>query len=161
MGDGPTKREPSPVRRGSTETAWVIVRPRDGFRVSWAEGSFALISVAIHVAAIRIIITGEYIVSMYKWFDATFGIPSPTSGTTRAFIALDSGHIVDAFLYNPISAIAAAFSIVFPFYLVGSIIRGKALVPTPRLRRWTTWLGLGGLFLAWIVKIQWVPEQYW
>lgn len=167
MGDGPTNREPSPVRndtesRPDRDPRWLALRPRNGITdVSWMEGTFAIISVGIHAAAIRIGITGEYIVHMHKWFDSTFGIPSPTSGTTRAFIALDQGHVVDAFLYNPISAIAAAFSAVFPLYLVGSIIRGQALVPTPRLRRWVTALGLGGLFVAWIAKLLWVPERYW
>jgi hypothetical protein len=157
MADGDADRGSATEQQGR----WLVLRPRNGFEVSWAEGSFAIISVGIHAAAIRIGITGEYIVRMHKWFDSTFGIPSPTSGTTRAFIALDQGRIVDAFLYNPISAIAAVFSAIFPFYLIGSLIRGQALVPTPRLRRVTTWAGLGGLFVAWIAKLLWVPEQYW
>lgn len=111
--------------------------------------------------AIWIGITGEYIVHVPKWFDDAFGIPSMTSGTTRAIIAFDQGRFADAILFNPVGTVAAAFMAVFPLYLFGSYLRGRALVPTLHLRTWTTWGALAALLLCWPIKLLFVPQQYW
>lgn len=137
----------------------MALRPREG--VSWAEGSFTLIGLIIHGFAIYTGVTGEQPIPGPKWFDATFGIPSPTSGTTRAIIALDQGRLLDALAYNPVATVAGALAAVFPIYLLVSVLSGKALHLSARLRRVITWTALGLLFATWGAKLAWLPERYW
>ncbi len=137
----------------------MIVRRQRG--PTWAEGCFWLISAGVHAVALSIASTGRYPVHVPKWFDLTFGIPSPTSGTTRAIIALDSGRIGDALLFNPVATLAGVFSWLFLIYLPVSLLRGRALALSEPLRRALTWTALGLLFVCWLIKLALVSPRFW
>ncbi|NJK31108.1 MAG: DUF2752 domain-containing protein [Deltaproteobacteria bacterium] len=130
-------------------------------RPSWAEGSFWLIAAGVHVIGLRIAQSNHYPVHVPKWFDMTFGVPSPTSGTTRAIVALDGGRLGEALLYNPVATIAGAFAWVFLLYLPISLLSGRAIAVSEPLRRGLTWTALGLLAATWLGKLAFVPRVYW
>ena len=126
------------------------------------EVSFAFTVIVVHgIAAWENHVRPGIVPYLPKWFDETFGIPSPTSGTTRAILALNRGDLREALLYNPVAALVAAFGVGFVIYLAVSALTRRRLVPSRRLERLTFWVAMSALFLTWIAKLIWVPESYW
>lgn len=97
----------------------------------------------------------------YKWFDETFGIPSPTSGTTRAFVSLAAGQVQDALLYNAVASLAAAYLAIYLLYFPLSAWRRRELVLSDGLRKWGFWTLFALVFVNWGIKIALIPELYW
>lgn len=57
----------------------------------------------------------------FKWLT---GIPCPGCGGTRALIAILHGHIIEAFLINPLSVLLIIFAIIAPVWLFIDCYRG-------------------------------------
>jgi hypothetical protein len=86
---------------------------------------------------------------------ATFGIPCPGCGLTRATLAAMHGHFAEAFHYHPL------FFFVTPLYLgvIGSLgytyVRGGGYLPSKRQNQLVTILALAAFALllgVWIAR---------
>ena len=89
------------------------------------------------------------------WQDLT-GLPSPSTGMTRSFVAYSRGEYGRGFLFSP-----AAPLIVLAFCAVASgcalgLLRGKPY----RMPRWLVYALLVSLVLNWGLKFL-LPHSYW
>jgi len=130
--------------------------------VSWAEAGFFLFAAVTHGWALtKIHLVPDLGPNLPKWFDLTFGIPSPTSGTTRAILALDRGDVPTALMFHPVATVVAAFGWGFLAYLPVSKWTGWAIEADRRLERWTLWLTLLAIFTSWICKLLFLGREWW
>jgi hypothetical protein len=123
------------------------VEPR--LRFSWAEKAFLFVSLAIHGLSVWFNIRGDLPIHVPKWFDITFGIPSPTSGTGRSIMAINRGDFGDAFIFNPVGALAGIYMAIFPVYLAISAKTRKMLVLSHLANRIVLVVSLSTMFVAW------------
>lgn len=63
------------------------------------------------------------------WLHRLTGIPCPSCGGTRAFVAMAHGHFVQGFLLNPLAAVAFVLILVAVPYCIAVVLLRK-----PRLR---------------------------
>ncbi|MFN2613220.1 MAG: DUF2752 domain-containing protein [Actinomycetota bacterium] len=80
-------------------------------------------------------------------------IASPTTGMTRSFVAMASGHVARAFGWHPLGPI------VFVASIIATVVAARALVQRrapslPFLRTRALWLGVAVAFAAaWVRQI--------
>jgi hypothetical protein len=88
-------------------------------------------------------------------FHAQFGLPCPTCGMTTAFAHMARGQFADAFIAQPMGALAFVVCIILlPATLAASVSGANLLKIAARLPRKPLLWTLGALFLlAWIFKL--------
>jgi len=83
-------------------------------------------------------------------FHRLTGIPCPTCGSSRAVVAALHGHLVEAFLWNPlVTTVIGLFEIcglAAPFWFA---MGGKVPILGPSLPRWVRWAILAALLANW------------
>jgi hypothetical protein len=87
---------------------------------------------------------------------AVTGIPCPTTGGFRSFMALASGHYAQSFLFNPLLPV---YLLLFGYsvaVLLRQAIRRERLV----LRPLVAWMWSIALVLGWAAKFA-LGRQYW
>jgi len=84
------------------------------------------------------------------------GIPSPTTGGYRSFIALCRGEFVQSFLYNPMTLVYLLLFCYSMGVLVLQWIRRQRLV----LRPFIAWMWCALLLIGWAAKFA-LGRQYW
>jgi hypothetical protein len=87
---------------------------------------------------------------------AATGIPCPTTGGYRSFMALDSGHFAQSFLFNPLMPVYLLLFVYSIAVLLHQAIRRERLV----LRPFIAWLWLISLIAGWAAKFA-LGRQYW
>ena len=87
---------------------------------------------------------------------AATGIPCPTTGGCRSFVALCRGEFVQSFLYNPLMLV---YLLLF-CYSMGILFRlwihRKRLVLSPFI----AWMWCASLLIGWAAKFA-LGRQYW
>ena len=87
---------------------------------------------------------------------AMTGIPCPTTGGYRSFIALCRGEFVQSFLYNPLMLVYLLLFIYSMAVLFRQWIKRKRLV----LRPFIAWMWCASLLIGWAAKVA-LGRQYW
>ncbi len=146
-----------------TSKRFFEIKDRSG--LSWQEASLSIIFLMCFGASLYFAhwssMEALQSIPLEKWFDQTFKIPSPTSGSTRAFIAIAQGKFLDAFLYNTATFIIIISAWLFLLSLSLSLILKKKLLFAPWFRRFMLILFFLILGVSWLVKLLWIPESYW
>ena len=76
-------------------------------------------------------------------------------------MAINRADFVDAFIFNPVGAIAGIYMAIFPIYMAISAKTRKMLVLSHIANRTILVLGLSSLFITWLIKIYWIPQEWW
>jgi len=84
------------------------------------------------------------------------GIPSPTTGGYRSFVALSRGEFVQSFLYNPLMLVYILLFCYSMAALLRQWIRRKRLVLSPII----AWTWCASLLIGWAAKFA-LGRQYW
>jgi hypothetical protein len=87
---------------------------------------------------------------------AAGGIPSPTTGGYRSFVALCRGELVLSFLYNPMMLVYLSLFIYSMAVLFHQWIKRKRLVLHPYI----AWMWCASLLIGWAAKFA-LGRQYW
>jgi hypothetical protein len=87
---------------------------------------------------------------------ALAGVPCPTTGGYRSFIALCRGEFVQSFLYNPMMLVYLLLFCYSMAVLFLQWIRRKRLVLSPFI----AWLWCASLLIGWAAKFV-LGRQYW
>lgn len=87
---------------------------------------------------------------------AMAGIPSPTTGGVRSFLALCHGQFVQSFLYNPLMLVYLFLFSYSIAVLVYQLISRRRLALSP----WIAWAWCLSLLLGWAAKFA-LGRQYW
>jgi len=87
---------------------------------------------------------------------AMAGIPSPTTGGVRSFIALCHGQFVQSFLYNPLMLVYLFLFCYSISVLLYQWINRKRLALSPLM----AWAWCLSLLLGWVAKFV-LGRQYW
>lgn len=87
---------------------------------------------------------------------AVLGLPCPTTGGYRSFLALLHGEFVQSFFFNPLMPVYVLLFLYSILVLVRQFICRKRLVLSPLIgRMWG-----GSLLLGWVAKFV-LGRQYW
>jgi hypothetical protein len=89
-------------------------------------------------------------------FFSVTGLPAPSTGATRALLALSEGRFVDSLLWNPLLGAYLALFAASAWYLVSNYLRLRRLL----LPGWLAAAWFGSLLLGWILKFILGP-RYW
>ncbi|MFY9853427.1 MAG: DUF2752 domain-containing protein [Terracidiphilus sp.] len=84
------------------------------------------------------------------------GIPCPTTGGYRSFVALCHGELVQSFLYNPLTLVYILLFSYSMAVVVRQLIDRKRLV----LRPFVAWAWGASLLVGWAAKFV-LGRQYW
>ena len=84
------------------------------------------------------------------------GIPCPTTGGYRSFLALCHGEIIQSFLYNPLMLVYVLLFCYSMAILFLQLIRRERLV----LRPFIAWMWCASLLIGWAAKFA-LGRQYW
>src|SRR5208337_3825877 len=84
------------------------------------------------------------------------GIPCPTTGGYRSFIALCRGEFVQSFLYNPLMLVYLLLFCYSMGILFRQWIHRKRLVLSPFI----AWMWCASLLIGWAAKFA-LGRQYW
>jgi hypothetical protein len=87
---------------------------------------------------------------------AMTGIPCPTTGGYRSFVALCRGEFVQSFLYNPMMLVYLLLSCYSLAVLCRQRIHRERLV----LRPFIAWMWCASLLIGWAAKFA-LGRQYW
>jgi hypothetical protein len=87
---------------------------------------------------------------------AMTGIPCPTTGGYRSFVALCRGEFVQSFLYNPLMLVYLLLFCYSMAVLFHQWIHRKRLV----LRPFIAWMWCAALLIGWAAKFA-LGRQYW
>lgn len=87
---------------------------------------------------------------------AVCGLPAPTTGMTRSWLALVHGDFSRALLWNPLSVPIALLYLWSVAVLVRNIVGREQVMLDPRLAR--AWIVL--LAMAWVTKFVLGPEWW-
>jgi hypothetical protein len=87
---------------------------------------------------------------------AVGGIPCPTTGGYRSFIALCRGELVQSFFYNPLMPVYLLLFIYSMAVLFHQWLNRKRLV----LRPLFAWMWCASLLIGWAAKFA-LGRQYW
>jgi hypothetical protein len=87
---------------------------------------------------------------------AVGGVPCPTTGGYRSFLALCRGEFVQSFLYNPLMLVYVLLFCYSMGVLFLQWIRRKRLV----LRPFIAWMWCVSLLIGWAAKFA-LGRQYW
>jgi hypothetical protein len=84
------------------------------------------------------------------------GVPCPTTGGCRSFVALCRGEFVQSFLYNPLMLVYLMLFCYSMGILFRQWLHGKRLV----LRPFIAWMWCASLLIGWAAKFA-LGKQYW
>ena len=84
------------------------------------------------------------------------GIPCPTTGGYRSFVALCRGELVQSFLYNPLMLVYLLLFIYSMAVLIHQFLNRKRLVLRPLI----AWMWCASLLIGWAAKFA-LGKQYW
>lgn len=84
------------------------------------------------------------------------GIPCPTTGGTRSFMALCRGDWLQALLWNPLVPVYLVLFAYSLFVLMRQALRGERLVLKPAIG----WMWFAALAMGWAAKFALGPK-YW
>jgi hypothetical protein len=84
------------------------------------------------------------------------GVPSPTTGGYRSFVALCRGELVQSFLYNPLMLVYLLLLIYSMAVLCYQWIHRERLVLRPLI----AWMWCASLLIGWAAKFA-LGSQYW
>ena len=87
---------------------------------------------------------------------AVGGVPCPTTGGYRSFVALCRGEFVQSFLYNPLLLVYLLLFCYSMGVLFIQCIRRKRLVLSPFI----AWMWCASLLIGWVAKFA-LGRQYW
>ena len=87
---------------------------------------------------------------------AATGIPCPTTGGYRSFVALCRGDFVQSFLYNPLMLV---YLLLF-CYSMGILFRQWIQRERLVLRPLIAWMWCASLLIGWVAKLA-LGRQYW
>lgn len=87
---------------------------------------------------------------------AMAGVPCPTTGGYRSFLALCRGEFVQSFLYNPLMLVYLLLFCYSMAVLFLQWIRRKRLVLHPFI----AWMWCASLLIGWVAKFA-LGRQYW
>ena len=84
------------------------------------------------------------------------GVPCPTTGGYRSFVALCRGEFVQSFFYNPLMLVYVLLFCYSMAVLTIQMIRRKRLVLSPLI----AWMWCASLLMGWAAKFAF-GRQYW
>jgi len=87
---------------------------------------------------------------------AVIGLPCPTTGGYRSFLALSRGEFVQSFFFNPLMLVYALLFLYSIAILLRQSVCRKRLVLSPLIG----WMWGCSLLLGWVAKFA-LGRQYW
>jgi hypothetical protein len=87
---------------------------------------------------------------------AVIGLPCPTTGGYRSFLALWRGEFVQSFFFNPLMPVYVLLFLYSIAVLLRQLICRKRLALSPFMG----WMWVGSLLLGWVAKFV-LGRQYW